>query len=87
MSAALNVVQSNSRVSDEVRNANSRAIQKRDQWRRHYAELARAIRNHKEHREIRSDFVLRALQRSAIEMMNQRLVIRQQLIYTAYDWV
>lgn len=87
MSAALNVVQSNSRVSDEVRNANSRAIQKRAQWRRHYAELAAAIRSHKEHREHRSDFVLRALQRSAIEMMALRLEIRQQLINTAYDWV
>jgi prephenate dehydrogenase len=87
MSAALNVATSNSRVSDEIRNANSRAIDQRDKWRRQYAELSRAIRNHKEGRSFAGDFILRTLQEKANAMMIARIKIRFDLIDTAYAYV
>ena len=83
---------SNSRVSEDVRRAHSRAVNRRDNWRDKYNVLSRLIRSHKNTRSNmtfprEADMVLRGLQIQAVTMMELRHNIRQELRDTAYAYV
>lgn len=77
-------------VSDNIRNANSRAIARRDQWRRQYASLSRLIRHNKkvlaEMPSYDMQMNLIALRRMADSMMLDRWEIAMDLKDTAYEY-
>ena len=84
-------------VSEEIRNANSYWVKRREKWRRQYAILAAEIAFHKDqvrYCDAAYDFAmvratritLAALQEKARNMMLDRLVISGMLNATAYKW-
>ncbi len=82
----------NTRVSESIRRANSRAVARRDAWRRQYSVVCKAIRELKrEHRERPYEPVvavkLRAMRQTACDMMFERnQYIRFELLNTAYPY-
>jgi hypothetical protein len=82
----------NTRVSESVRRANSRAIARRDAWRRQYSVVCRAIRGLKQEHRVRPyDPViavkLRTMRDTACDMMFERnQYIRFELVTTAYPY-
>lgn len=56
-------------VSDEVRRANSRAIQRRDRWRVRYAAISDAIRRAKSNLRTAHRFGAAGLERSELEVI------------------
>ena len=77
-------------VSDSIRNANSRAIARRDQWRRKYAALSRLIRDNKRILAVMPSYDMQmnliALRRMADSMMLARWEIAMDLRDTAYEY-
>lgn len=80
------------RVSDDVRNRNRLAVNKRHNWRANYNYLTRTIRQQKH--VVRSNashagakLELRALQMMAQVMCDERHSIGEELRLTAYQWV
>ena len=91
-----------SKVSDNIRNANKRAIEARDKWRKEYDWITKAIRTHKrlvaidsrlgmtfgEHLNVTKEtiMVLKALQERANILMLKRFDISWNLKHTAYKY-
>jgi hypothetical protein len=82
----------NTRVSESQRRENSRAIARRDNWRRQYAVVCKAIRELKAHFRVRSHdpvvaVQLRTMRQLACDMMFERNhYIRFDLVNTAYPY-
>lgn len=77
-------------VSESMRNANSRAVAKRDAWRVRYAHLVQAIRSMKNvfrvTNEPQNRVVLASLRKTADDMMLERWHITLDLRATAYEY-
>ena len=80
---------SNNLVSNEMRNANTKAIRNRDHWRRQYNHLAAAIRGRKllmANTWVGDSVILEALKTQARTMMEERMLISKSLRETAYPY-
>lgn len=80
------------KVDEDVRTANSRAVRRRNDWRRKYEAVTAAIRDVKNSqdgfRNNRTYYVyLNALRREARFLMIRQAGIKHELRTTAYKWV
>jgi len=81
------------RAPESIRRANSRAQERRKQWRERYAvisDLIRESRGEKVRQEIgaaKADMRLRALRSMADTMLAERYALQLQLRGTSYKWV
>jgi hypothetical protein len=83
-------------VSDEQRRNNSRAVRRRDTWRRQYKDVVHAIKVAKSRLRMSDKFgaqevqyyrsVIHSLRDRASGMMDERLFITEALRYTSYPY-